>query len=207
MKQTFTCPVCGKEFFDYYTRVYCSRVCKAESMKREKSTYTCKQCGKEFQRHPSNVHFKNVYCSRECFAGSQLRGGCSSSLYKLPIEKRRCYMKEARAIISGKNTYGKNKCVDLPDEPREPRSAQSSKKFDRRALMDCVLNCLSTTTGMSWKELFEATGKPAMSTLSYAVRVLEQAGKVERERVVFPPKYNYKEDRTHAARVLIKRKA
>ncbi len=36
---------------------------------------------------------------------------------------------------------------------------------------------------------------------------LFSAGKVEREQVIFPPKYNYKEDRTHAARVLIRRKA
>jgi len=72
-------------------------------------------------------------------------------------------------------------------------------------IADRILACL--TVPMSWKELYEATGKPAMSTPSYAVRVLEQAGKVERERVVFPPKYNYKEDRTHAARVLIRRKA
>lgn len=71
-------------------------------------------------------------------------------------------------------------------------------------IADRILACL--TVPMSWKELYEATGKPAMSTLSYAVRVLEQAGKVEREQVVFPPKYNYKEDRTHAARVLIRRK-
>lgn len=74
-------------------------------------------------------------------------------------------------------------------------------------LQDRVMKCLADAAEMSWKQLYEATGKPTMSSLSYAVRVLEQAGKVERERVVFGEKYNYKEDRTHAAMVLIRRKA
>lgn len=76
----------------------------------------------------------------------------------------------------------------------------------RHSVADRVLACLPVG-GMTWKALYEATGKPYMSTLSYAVRVLEKAGKVEREKIIFPPKYNYKEDRTHAARVLIRRKA
>lgn len=74
----------------------------------------------------------------------------------------------------------------------------------QHSIADRILACL--TVPMTWKELYEATGRPAMSTLNYAVRVLEQAGKVEREQVIFGPKYNYKEDRTHAARVLIRRR-
>jgi len=33
-----------------------------------------------------------------------------------PIEYRKCYMKEARAMLQGKNWKGKNKCVELPEE-------------------------------------------------------------------------------------------
>lgn len=81
------------------------------------------------------------------------------------------------------------------------------KPLVRSSLADRIMESLTKTAEMSWKQHYEATGKPTMSSLSYAVLRLEKAGKVERARVVFAPKYNYKEDRTHAARVLIRRKA
>ena len=81
------------------------------------------------------------------------------------------------------------------------------KPLVQASLADRIMDSLKGSVEMSWKQLYEATGKPTMSSLSYAVLRLEKAGKVERARVVFAPKYNYKEDRTHAARVMIRRKA
>lgn len=74
------------------------------------------------------------------------------------------------------------------------------------ALADRVMGCLPDG-GMSWKQLYSATGKPTESALTNAVRLLEKKGKIERVHVPRPAKCKHHEDFSRVPRVLIRRKA
>ena len=55
----------------------------------------------------------------------------------IPKDLRSCYLKEARAMLEGKDTYGKNKCVELPEE-----SSQTMKIVIARE-ESCEENCVA----------------------------------------------------------------
>lgn len=131
--QVFKCDYCGIKFErrpsqKHGEKNYCSKECYA--LGRHFSsyhTYTCATCGEEFGRYASEVHSKNVYCSKECFREllKEKRGPRKNWDYRsermknfgsIPKDLRSCYLKEARAMLEGKDTYGKNKCVELPEE-------------------------------------------------------------------------------------------
>ena len=86
--------------------------------------YTCEQCGKTFKKSRHKTR-KRTFCSSECYHeyrrihamdvyGAKYKWG--KQIHDPPIEYRKCYMKEARAMLQGKNWKGKNKCVELPEE-------------------------------------------------------------------------------------------
>lgn len=97
-------------------------------------TYLCNECGKKFQRDASQVHDHHVFCSASCSRAFHAIGSnvarawkifsrIESDYWNIPSEKekfyaispkkRSCYVKEARAMLEGKNWRGKNRCVKL----------------------------------------------------------------------------------------------
>ncbi len=65
------CKTCGKEFYEYPSRIddgrgiYCSKEC----CRKGQETYSilkCKECGKEFKAFKSEVNKNRKFCSREC---------------------------------------------------------------------------------------------------------------------------------------------
>ena len=88
---------------------------------------TCAQCGKTFERQDHHI-VGRTFCSKNCYrefiiahrediygAKHPMRKR-KQIIKKPPKEYRKCYMKEARAMLQGKNWKGKNKCVKLPEE-------------------------------------------------------------------------------------------
>jgi DNA-directed RNA polymerase subunit RPC12/RpoP len=83
-----------------------------------KKMYRCSRCGAEFVRQSTLVlGRKHLFCSRECFGESMRKvPGCRVYYQDILIPNYNCYKKEARAILEGKNTAFKNKCVKLPGD-------------------------------------------------------------------------------------------
>jgi hypothetical protein len=98
----------------------------------------CAGCGKEFYDYPSQHTGKKIFCTNACHLGNgaRLTSGTGSqyvrqawrAFNRMPMEldtisvpgrgavrvnHATCYLKEARAILEGKNTKEKNKCVKL----------------------------------------------------------------------------------------------
>ena len=110
-------PACGKEFERNSWRLkrsklhFCSNECRKEYYLKIK--INCKNCGKEFE---VPFHQKNrKFCSRDCYCffefGTIIEKGKRRLLPNRIVST--CYMKEARAILEGKNWRGKNKCTKL----------------------------------------------------------------------------------------------
>jgi hypothetical protein len=81
----------------------------------------CAGCGKEFETWPSWRVRKNVYCSRKCAGESRLGvphktenlGTVEVGNHRrVKMDHAACYLKEARAILSGRKSRI-NKCVRL----------------------------------------------------------------------------------------------
>lgn len=82
-----------------------------------KIKFKCAKCGKEFEDWICNHPFANAYCSREC-AGKKLPPDVLvvSGRGRVHVDHAACYLKEARAILAGKDTRFKNRCQKLPGD-------------------------------------------------------------------------------------------
>lgn len=114
-KVEFRCAHCGKPFFAYESakQVCCSNSCAA-TWKWDNDVFkNHKRVNKnEKQLRKTWFMFKRL----EFKIGIRVSKGTGRNLNE--IDKKQCYLKEARAILRGLHWENKNHCVKLPgDEP------------------------------------------------------------------------------------------
>lgn len=84
MEHNRTCLSCGKVFFDYRKRKYCSRVCWYASHQAKYVTLQCARCGKSFQRlkwYTMTSPQGNKFCSKECSSKGKSSNGKRNAAY------------------------------------------------------------------------------------------------------------------------------
>lgn len=129
-------PKCGIWFWDYPSkkRIYCSMKCRSSvnskgidmgcaRSKKKKVIHIpilclCDVCNSPVLKSPRQVQMATFHlCSEEC-----RRRALRLGLWKKPhgntilgrrVEHVQCYLKEARAIITGMHWEGHNRCVPL----------------------------------------------------------------------------------------------
>ena len=108
-KMKFKCSGCGKEFeaasWDRVNKnAFCSRECWIESR-------TCTKAGGDQQRAWSAYNNLALVDIPETFRHPRRHRG----IPKRPLDRviSACYLKEARAMLAGKDTRGKNRCTKL----------------------------------------------------------------------------------------------
>lgn len=115
-KQQYICHGCGITFERYVSlatsvHLYCTLKCYQTHRSAGKYTFTCQGCGKVCTAYTPSRPRK--FCSHPCFADFKMNAAIAADSLVRYIPNSKCYLKEARAMLKGKNTRGKNKCVVL----------------------------------------------------------------------------------------------
>jgi endogenous inhibitor of DNA gyrase (YacG/DUF329 family) len=120
------CAECGKDATVYHPRQrFCSDGCRLQyNYKKYKSKIygtellkrrACPNCNEGFVPHNESQRF----CKKACynaFAAKNAEKRAGSPPGACFEKHEKCYRKEAEAILQGKNTSGKNRCVKLVDD-------------------------------------------------------------------------------------------
>ena len=114
-KQQYTCYGCGVTFERYvcYAKVhmYCTSKCYHTHRLKLKYTFTCQRCGKVCTATVPSRPRK--FCNQACYAAFNKTKAIAAGHTVRYIPNVKCYLKEAKAILKGLNTRGKNKCTVL----------------------------------------------------------------------------------------------
>ena len=123
-KITITCDYCSKEIKRWPSQIkethnFCCRRCAGKYQWRvariqlptPETTINCDYCNKQFKRKTKLIGKLN-FCFREHWIKYRQHAKEYYSAYR-GNKVKSCYMKEARAILTGKHWEGKNKCTKL----------------------------------------------------------------------------------------------
>lgn len=119
------CPGCGNYFereynYHYHKRAFCSRECvRANGMGRSKGGSDLKMVAawrkyKVFLEADDNPYFTDETPRKgDALLIVSTSRGLYNRIEDVPIPHAECYLKEARAMLKGKNWQGKNRCIKL----------------------------------------------------------------------------------------------
>jgi hypothetical protein len=108
MTEEFRCAWCGK-----HVKMPAGRIYRLKNG-MQKRVFCDSRCNASAPRSKPADCYSTIWRAWRAF--SRMEGGFSVHVTKGRNDISRCYLNEARAMLAGKNTAGKNKCVKLPGD-------------------------------------------------------------------------------------------